>query len=88
MSALFTALAVFLHSLSTGFPVFLAKGSHSIPFRTRPLSPSAPMVALRGKSRSMLGTLYLKKTPEEGVFLFDFLCTRDMLNGMYTIKIL
>jgi hypothetical protein len=36
------------------FPVTLAKGPHPFPFRTRPLSPSAPMV-LRGRPRGRVG---------------------------------
>jgi hypothetical protein len=36
------------------FPVTLAKGPHPFPFRTRQLSPSAPMV-LRGRLRGRVG---------------------------------
>jgi hypothetical protein len=36
------------------FPVILAKGPHPFPFRTRQLSPSAPMV-LRGRPRGRVG---------------------------------
>src|ERR671928_777369 len=37
-----------------GVSVVMAKGKHPVPFRTRKLSPSAPMV-LRGRPRGRVG---------------------------------
>src|SRR6185312_16930965 len=39
---------------SIGFPAAIAKGKHPVPFRTRKLSSSAPMV-LRGRPRGRAG---------------------------------
>lgn len=36
----------FCPTIKTGFPVTTARGKHLFPFRTEPLSPSAPMVLL------------------------------------------
>src|ERR1700744_355343 len=53
----------------------IARGKHPVPFRTRKLSPSAPMV-LRGRPRGRVGhrrTFLQKKSRPPGVGSFLFL---------------
>ncbi len=67
------------------FPVTIAWGSHPIPFRTRKLSPTAPMV-LQGKPCGRVGRCRIVFLPRSAPVERGFFCARAAWSGGLALR--